>query len=84
MTATKSKSYEVYVKPEKGINGGPCTVHERDTKGNWCWVDKDEAIKVAKNAKVRYSNMDFIVHEEVGFRGPKSVVYDTSCKQENS
>jgi hypothetical protein len=66
--------YEIYVKP----TNGPCTVQERDLRGNFAWFDKDYAIALASQKKTYYPNLDFLVHEQVGHRGPRVVVFDTS------
>ncbi len=72
--AKDSVHYEVFVKPESG----PAVVSERDARGNWAWVDKQEAISVAASKKTSYPHMDFIVHEVLNAHGPRTKVYDTS------
>jgi len=71
--------YEIYVKPERGINGGPCSVQERDDHGRYAWADKAEAIRIAGHKKALYPHMDFLVHELRGHHGPRVLAYDTSC-----
>jgi hypothetical protein len=66
--------YEIYVKP----TDGPCSVQERDSQGRFAWFDKDYAIALASAKKTNFPNLDFLVIEQVGHRGPRSLVIDTS------
>jgi hypothetical protein len=70
--------YEIYVKP----TDGPCSVQERDSQGNFAWLNKDYAIFLASEKKTQTPSLDFLVIEQVGHRGPRSLVFDTSKRYE--
>lgn len=64
--------YEVWYQPQVG----PLTVQERGPNGQLSTLDKDEAIRWAKDKTRRWPHMDFLVRAEDD-KGQAEIVYHT-------